>query len=93
MSKINIKLVADFIQKPISIIAFMMLLLGIATYSNCQINKDESITYLYDRGYSKIDIKAYTMFYIPFTADSGSRGEVHIKGNIINIFGKIYLNK
>jgi hypothetical protein len=78
-----------FLAKSIVIKSLTILIMFIVTIFTCQISYDDAVTYLWQRNYSVIDIPDNcTIFCIPFSADSSN---VHIKGYMINAYGKLYI--
>jgi len=84
-----------FLAKPIIIISAIIGSFLLLTAMTCQVSYDDTVTYLWQRDYSLIDIKQSkycTSLYMPFVADSGNAGEtVHIKAYMVNVYGKLYI--
>ena len=81
--------IIKFLAKSIVIKSLTIIIMVILTIFTCQISYDDTATYLWQRNYSLIRIPSnYTIFCIPFSADSS---DVHIKGYMINAYGKLYV--
>ena len=88
------KKIGNYLKAPASVFIIILMLIFGVTFFSCQIDKDDVVTYLWQRNYSLIDVQKPALcnwFYIPFVADSGNDGTVHIKGHMINAYGEIFI--
>ena len=79
------------------------ILLGYSMSPAFTLSSGDAVTYLYERGYSNINIEneyspggihEVTGMHISFTADSPHKNNVHVSGDIINVFGnKMIVNQ